>query len=105
MYLTLPNRERAQLVRTETCFGCSNGCQQAKWIDFQNQRTATAMEIPLYSNAYFDFFITALRDYTPAVNSNWADAILRARLSDYEEEEEAEGEELPEEDDDSFFED
>ena len=76
-----------------------------RWIDFQNQRTATAMEIPLYSNAYFDFFITALQDYSPQATGNWSQAILKARLSDYEEEEEAEGGELPEEGDDSFFED
>ena len=41
-------------------------------------------EIPLYSNAYMDFHITALRDYAPAAASSWAEAIQKAYLSDFD---------------------
>ena len=59
-----------------------------KWIAFQEYRTAQATEIPLYSNAYFDFFIINLRNYAPSVNSSWADAIVSAVISDAAPEEE-----------------
>ena len=39
-------------------------------------------EIPLYSNAYADFHISILRDYTPAAYSSWSEAILKAYMSD-----------------------
>ncbi len=53
-----------------------------KWLSFQEARTSVAMEIPLYSNAYFDFFIPELQNYAPATNASWTDAILNAFLGD-----------------------
>lgn len=54
-----------------------------KWIRFQEYRTQVVPEIPLYSNAYMDFFISALRDYAPGNYSSWAEAVQYAVLSDY----------------------
>ena len=56
-----------------------------KWIAFQEYRTSVAYEIPLYSNAYFDFFTSALQDYNPALTGNWTGAVLNARFGDFEE--------------------
>ena len=65
-----------------------------KWIAMQEYRTAIASEIPLYSNAYLDFHIQALRNYHPTTTSSWSTVITEAYLSDYvpEEPEEAEDE-------------
>lgn len=54
-----------------------------KWIGLQEYRTALAVEIPLYSNAYFDFFTGALQDYSPAEKGTWTSAVTKAYLSDY----------------------
>ena len=63
-----------------------------KWVAFQEYRTSIAMEIPLYSNAYFDFFVRTLRNYAPGTSSTWTGAILKAYLSEEEPAEEAPGE-------------
>lgn len=54
-----------------------------KWIKLQNYRTQIAAEIPLYSNAYFDFYTSALQDYNPSSSGAWTKAIPDARMSDY----------------------
>ena len=64
-----------------------------KWLAFQEYRTAIAMEIPIYSNAYFDFHIRQLRNYEPSASSSWTDAVLKAYLSEEEPETEMEIEE------------
>ena len=58
-----------------------------RWIKYLEYRSEVLPEIPLYSNAYMDFHIAALRDYTPAAYSSWSEAILEAYLSDFVEEE------------------
>ena len=58
-----------------------------KWIAMQEYRTAIATEIPLYSNAYLDFHIQALRNYHPQTTSSWSTVITSAYLSDYAPEE------------------
>ncbi len=77
-----------------------------RWLAYLEERSAIAAEIPIYSDAYLDFHITALREYHPAPTGSWAIAIQDAFLSDYEPEAEEdedmdeEAEEDAEEDDD-----
>ncbi|MBR0267735.1 MAG: hypothetical protein IJQ71_09950 [Clostridia bacterium] len=59
-----------------------------RWIKFLEYRSQVLPEIPLYSNAYMDFSTSALRDYTPGIYSSWSEALMKAYLSDYVEEEE-----------------
>lgn len=61
-----------------------------KWAKFLEYRSTILPEIPLYSNAYMDFAISALQDYAPASYSSWAEAVQYAILSDYVEPEEEE---------------
>ena len=66
-----------------------------RWIAFQAYREEILPEIPLYSDAYMDFHISALQNYEPARTGCWAIAVTDAILSDYvEEEEPGEGEEF-----------
>ena len=60
-----------------------NGAEYVRrWIRFLEYRSEVLPEIPLYSNAYADFHISILRDYTPAAYSGWSEAILKAYMSD-----------------------
>ena len=62
-----------------------------RWLRYQERLTENAMAIPLYSDAYLDFHISALQRYEPAQTANWANAIINAILSDFVIEEESEG--------------
>lgn len=64
-----------------------------RWLAYLEERTAVAAEIPLYSDAYLDFHISALQDYKPAPTGSWTIAVQSAFLSDYEPEEAEEEEE------------
>ena len=59
-----------------------------KWIRFLEYRSEVVPEVPLYSNAYMDFYITPLRNYYPGDYSSWAEALLYAYLGDAAEEDE-----------------
>ena len=59
-----------------------------KWAAFLEYRSTILPEIPLYSNAYMDFAVTALQNYAPGSYSSWAEAVQYAILSDYAEPEE-----------------
>ena len=59
-----------------------------RWIRFLEYRSEVLPEIPLYSNAYMDFSTSALREYTPGIFSSWSEALMKAYLSDFVEEEE-----------------
>ena len=48
--------------------------------------------IPLYSDAYLDFHISALQQYEPGASGSWATAVTSAILSDFVPEEEPEEE-------------
>ncbi|MBQ6382569.1 MAG: hypothetical protein IJJ42_03075 [Clostridia bacterium] len=65
-----------------------------KWIAFEERFNETLPMIPIYSNVYFDFYISALHDYTVDQASTWSEGILGAELSDevLEEETGTEGE-------------
>ncbi len=58
-----------------------------KWIRFLEYRSEILPEIPLYSNAYLDFFTVSLQNYYPAIYSSWSEALIYAYLGDYVEEE------------------
>ena len=78
-----------------------------RWLAYEEQRIAVASEIPIYSDVYLDFHISALQKYAPGQTGSWSLAIQNAILSDYvEEEDEAEGEgdeEFEGDSDDDFF--
>jgi len=79
-------------------------CQ--RWLKYIADRAAIIPEIPLYSDAYLDFHINELQNYRPAETGSWTNAIQKAVLSDYVEEEETpeDGlEEGPEDGDEEFL--
>ena len=54
-----------------------------RWLTYIEYRAEIVPEIPLYSDAYLDFHIAALRDYEPSTTGSWTMAITGALLSDY----------------------
>ena len=75
-----------------------------RWLAFQQRFSETRPMIPIYSNVYFDFYARVLHDYSLNENVTWGQAVVRAYMSDMEdEEEEAEDEEL--DDDEMMFDD
>ena len=65
-----------------------------KWLDLQIELAETVPVIPLYSNVYFDFYETELRDYRIEEYLGWGNAIVAAWLGEAETETELE-QELP----------
>lgn len=63
-----------------------------RWLAYLEERTAVAAEIPIYSDAYLDFHISALQNYNASPTGQWAIAVQSAILSDYVPEEEPEEE-------------
>ena len=53
-----------------------------KWLAFQERFTELLPMIPVYSNAYFDFFTRELQDYNITSSLNWGQAVIHAYLSD-----------------------
>ena len=51
---------------------------------FPDQWRDRPLPYHLYSNAYMDFHIAALRDYAPSAFSSWSEAIQEAYLSDFD---------------------
>ena len=49
-----------------------------KWVAFEEKFNSELPMIPLYSNEYYDFFTSLLRDYNIAEHMTWSDAILGA---------------------------
>lgn len=79
----------AELAREMRRTEPGNGAEYVRrWIRFLEYRTQVVPEIPLYSNAYMDFAVSALREYTPGIYSSWSEALMKSYLSDYVEEEE-----------------
>lgn len=88
--------ELAQSLRTTTPGDAVEFCR--RWLAFQEYRESVLPEIPVYSDAYLDFHIIALRNYEPGSTGSWAIAVTSAYLSDEAPEEETEGtEELEDE--------
>ena len=61
-------------------------CQ--KWLAFQEYWMEALPAIPVYSNAYFDFFTNTLQNYIISSSATWSQAIVDAYLSDPAEEDE-----------------
>ena len=53
----------------------------AKWVKFQNQLMTQAPVIPAYTNEYYDFYISGLKNYNIKSYQTWAKAIVAASLS------------------------
>jgi len=53
-----------------------------KWIAFQQRFNEVLPMIPVYSNVYFDFFGSVLREYNVAEDVAWSGAIVSAYLSE-----------------------
>lgn len=66
------------------------------WITFQERFNEVLPMIPVYSNIYFDFYTSVLRNYNIAENTTWGQAIVPAYMSDVEPEIEEEAEEIGE---------
>ena len=61
-----------------------------KWLDTQIEIAETVPVIPLYSNVYFDFYISQLQNYRVENYLGWANAIVASRLGDAESPQETE---------------
>lgn len=53
-----------------------------KWIAFQKRYTEVLPTIPVYSNVYYDFYTSALKDYEVTSYTTWTQAIVNAVMSD-----------------------
>ena len=51
-----------------------------KWISFQERFSQVLPLLPLYSNVYYDFYTSALRNYLIAQNGSWPQAIMDAYI-------------------------
>lgn len=67
-------------------------CQ--KWVAFQEYWAQVLPAIPVYSNAYFDFYSPLLQDYEISATATWSQAIVKAYLGDPAEEVEEEEEDF-----------
>ena len=83
-------RELAITMRSTEPGEAAEYCR--RWLAYLEERTAIAAEIPIYSDAYLDFHISALQHYNASPTGQWAMAVQSAILSDYVPEEEAEEE-------------
>ena len=72
-----------------------------KWISFQERFNTVLPMLPIYSNTYFDFFISELQNYNVAENVTWTQAIVPSFLAENVEEEE----EIEENAEEAVFED
>lgn len=81
-------------------------CQ--KWVAFQEEWMTELPAIPVYSNAYFDFYTNTLQNYLISSSATWSQAIVAAYLSDpaelEEEDELLDEDEMELEDDEVLFE-
>ena len=88
-------RELAINLRSTEPGNATEFCR--RWLRYQEKLAEIITGIPLYSDAYLDFHISALQNYEPGESGNWATAVAGAILSDYvpeEEPEEGTGEDL-----------
>ena len=81
-------RELAINLRSTEPGNATEFCR--RWLRYQEKLAEIITGIPLYSDAYLDFHISALQNYEPGKSGNWATAVAGAILSDYVPEEEPE---------------
>ena len=88
LYNGITDPELAQLAVSMRSTEPGNAPEYCRrWLAYQQRLAATAAEIPIYSNAYLDFHLSALRNYEPGKTGSWSYAITEAYLSDFAEEE------------------
>ncbi|MBQ4639438.1 MAG: ABC transporter substrate-binding protein [Clostridia bacterium] len=58
------------------------GTYLQKWMTFEEYWAQVLPAIPVYSNAYFDFYTPLLQDYEINATATWSQAILGAYLGD-----------------------
>lgn len=75
---------------------------EIKWLAFQKCYEEVLPAIPVYGNAYFDFYTRCLQNYLVSENVTWTEAIVAATFAKPVAEPVAEE---PAEDDESFFDD
>ena len=75
-------------------------CQ--KWVAFQEYWTEVLPAIPIYSNAYFDFYTSYLQEYDINASITCGDALIGAYIGEPEEEIPDDLEDMEEYDDDLF---
>ena len=87
-------RELAVSMRSTEPGQATEYCR--RWLKYQARLAEDAAVIPLYSDVYFDFHISALQRYAPGQSGSWSIAVTDAVLSDFipEEEEQEAGEEF-----------
>lgn len=74
-----------EMVRTEPT---DVAAFMAKWVKLQERISETLPVLPVYSNAYFDFYSRKLHQYNITDTVTWGEAIVKSYLSDAEEQEE-----------------
>ncbi|MBR3099754.1 MAG: hypothetical protein IKH18_09365 [Clostridia bacterium] len=52
-----------------------------KWVAFQERYNQVLPTLPVYTNVYYDFYTTKLRNYHITSHSSWAQAIIEASLA------------------------
>lgn len=52
----------------------------ARWLNFQNHLMMYAPVIPAYTNDYYDFYVSGLKDYDVTSYQTWSKAIVGATL-------------------------
>ena len=52
-----------------------------RWLNFQNNLMMYAPVIPAYTNDYYDFYVSGLKDYNITSYQTWSKAIVAASLS------------------------
>lgn len=55
---------------------------RTRWEEFQSRFAEELPAIPVYSNAYFDFYTSLLQQYDPSLSTSWAQAVSGSYLSD-----------------------
>ena len=83
-------RELAISLRSTEPGNATEFCR--RWLAYQAKLAEVVTTIPLYSDAYLDFHISALQQYEPGASGSWATAVTGAILSDFVPEEEPEEE-------------
>ena len=69
---------------------------ERKWVRLQERITETLPLLPVYTNVYFDYYSRKLHQYQITQALTWGQAIVSAYMSDMEELNEAEKQQLPE---------
>ncbi len=59
-----------------------NYTYEEKWLAFQKRYEEVMPAIPIYGNAYFDFYTRCLQNYTISDDVTWTEAIVPAYMSD-----------------------